>query len=90
MLFIHYPAGGYVGCLQGCSLSAVNICAPACGGRGPGVSGQPPGMGVLEPGDRRCCQFPRDWFMTSIPTVGLRVPRDLHLQQHLEWSALLI
>ena len=61
MLFIHYPAGGYVGCLQGCSLSAVaavNICAPACGGRGPGVSGQLPGMGVLESGTADAASFP--------------------------------
>lgn len=35
-----YPAGGHVGCLQGCSVSAaaaVSIRAPARGGRGPGV-----------------------------------------------------
>ena len=44
-----------MGCLQGCSLSAaaaVNIRAPACRGRGPGVSGQLPGVGLLEPGGR--------------------------------------
>lgn len=54
----------------------MNICAPACGGKGPGASGQLPGMGVLEPGATGAARFPGTGLCHSQnPTVGLGVPR---------------